>query len=113
MPAKTKSYDADDIVGGCGTARARIARAGIRTGAGARSRSPSHSPVRPVKEPRSPSPAATCTASASQAYVAKCDSVESLNCGENAALLNSEDKSRSQTSLLIYFDDKDMQDTVV
>ena len=143
LPAKSKSHDAgDELVGGCGTARARIARQGARGGGGGgggsssgeRSRSPSHSPARldsssnqpqpnsPVSGMPTSSSAGIVTSAASgalppsscaQAYVAKCDSVESLNCGESAALLNMEDTSRSQTSLLIYFDDKDMQDTVV
>lgn len=42
----------------------------------------------------------------SQAYVIDCDSTESLS-GENAPLLKSEDKSQSQSSLLIYFDEND------
>ena len=53
--------------------------------------------------------------SQSQAYVSKCDSVESLNSGENAALLKKEEKTRSQSSLLIFFDDKEIdgQDSCV
>jgi hypothetical protein len=48
--------------------------------------------------------------------MSKCDSIESLNTEENSALLKEEDKSKSQSSLLIYFDEQEldaMQDTCV
>ena len=49
----------------------------------------------------------------SQAYVAECDSIESLGMEENSALLREEEKSKSENSLLIFFDGTDVQDTCV
>ena len=51
--------------------------------------------------------------SPTQAYVAECDSIESLGMEENSALLKEEEKSKSENSLLIFFDGTDVQDTCV
>ena len=101
-----------------GTARGRIARQGHRL---MRSRSPSTSPSRiQTRVAVAPAPSSVTTTSSSpqhvhsQAYVTKCDSVESLGNEENAALLKPEDKSKSESSLLIYFDKEDEEkDTCV
>ena len=59
-----------------------------------------------------PQPNSANTAPA-QAYVAECDSIESLGMEENSALLREEEKSKSENSLLIFFDGTDVQDTCV
>ena len=102
---RSKSHDdgGQPRSGGAGTVRGRIARQGARL---VRSRSPSSSPVRRYTSP-SLSPAQ------SQTYVNKCDSVESLNNEENLALLQEEEKTKSQSSLVIFFDGTEMQDTCV
>lgn len=73
--------------------------------------SPRESPAHVVANTSPCSPGAT--PSSSQAYVMKCDSIESLSNEENLALLQSEDKSKSTSSLLIFFDGSDVQDTCV
>ena len=62
-------------------------------------------------EASDPRPPAASTAP--QTYVAQCDSIESLGMEENSALLRDEEKSKSENSLLIFFDGTDVQDTCV
>lgn len=103
---RSKSHDEGSSVSpvSAGTARGRIARQGHRL---IRSRSPSSSPSRAQRI--SQNSLDRCPVQ-TQAYVTKCDSVESLGTEENAALLKPEDKSKSESSLLIYFDDKEEEE---
>ena len=103
---RSKSHDegGSESPAAAGTVRGRIARQGARN---ARSRSPSTSPSRAQYTSPSASP------TQGQTYVTKCDSIESLSNEENSALLKAEDKSKSESSLLIYFDGDDVQDTCV
>ena len=79
-------------------------------------------PPPPPPPPRVASPPAALDPApagpgAAQTYVAEeeCDSIESLGLEEqeDAALLKDEEKSKSENSLLIYFDGTDVQDTCV
>lgn len=115
MPKAKSHDDSTDVHVSSGTARGRIiARQGMWAQAASRSRSPSSSPTR--CRPAVAGAAAPPTSSSPDTYMMKCDSIESLNTEENSALLKEEDKSKSQSSLLIYFDEhelENMQDTCV
>lgn len=102
---KSKSHDdASDVYAPVGTARGRIARQGARL---VQSRSPSSSPTRSAQH-------ASGEPVRMQAYVSKCESVESLNDEENSSLLTKEEKkSMSNSSILVFFDGSDLQDTRV
>eukprot|EP00918_Siedleckia_nematoides_P035167 GHVU01076413.1.p1 GENE.GHVU01076413.1~~GHVU01076413.1.p1 ORF type:complete len:105 (+),score=12.53 GHVU01076413.1:1-315(+) len=103
--ARSRSQDdgGGDVHVTTGSSRGRIARQGARM---IRSRSPSLSPSRHTSPFSSPIQ--------SQTYMTKCDSLESLsNDGEHAALLKESEKSKSHSSLLIFFDGSDVQDTCV
>ena len=130
MPKAKSHDDGTEVHVSAGTARGRIiARQGMWAQSGQRSRSPSTSPVRCHSSPGTAAGASAAMVTAtgvpmatgisptgSQTYMAKCDSIESLNTEENSALLKEDDKSKSQSSLLIYFDEHDMdnmQDTCV
>ncbi|XP_064639472.1 protein unc-80 homolog [Lineus longissimus] len=94
-----------------GTARARIARQGGRI---IRSRSPSTSPVRHARSPAtSPTREPELERVQQQTYMSRTDSVESITTSENSALLKQDEKTKSQSSLCIYFDANDVQDTCV
>lgn len=61
----------------------------------------------------SPPPSPPARANAYIAPMARCDSLESLHTSENSALLRDEERRGKATSICMYFDGKDVEDTCV